>query len=95
MAATTTSSEEEEKKKKTRKQPSKVQKKGPKRCLSYLSRGKTLRILPGHAGILTEPALNGGFLCKDLAETYKHCVDVGFENIPGDAGFHASCYTFH
>ena len=27
-----------------------------------------------------------------LAETYKHCVDVDFDNIPEDAGFHASCY---
>lgn len=29
---------------------------------------------------------------KDLAETYKHCVDMDFENIPGDAGFHATRY---
>ncbi|XP_076144371.1 uncharacterized protein LOC143126355 isoform X3 [Alosa pseudoharengus] len=29
---------------------------------------------------------------RDVAETYKHCLDVDFENIPEDAGFHHTCY---
>src|SRR4029434_6482053 len=28
----------------------------------------------------------------DVAENFKHCVDVEFENIPEDAGFHHTCY---
>ena len=27
-----------------------------------------------------------------LAETYKHCVDLDFNHVPEDAGFHATCY---
>ncbi|KAJ8411952.1 hypothetical protein AAFF_G00142190 [Aldrovandia affinis] len=29
---------------------------------------------------------------KEIAETFKHCVDINFDNIPEDAGFHATCY---
>ena len=29
---------------------------------------------------------------RDLAENFKHCVDVEFDNIPEEAGFHHSCY---
>ena len=29
---------------------------------------------------------------RDMAENFKHCVDVEFENIPEDAGFHHTCY---
>ena len=29
---------------------------------------------------------------KDLAETYKHCVDMDFDNRTEDARFHATCY---
>ena len=27
-----------------------------------------------------------------IAETYKHCVEVEFDNVPKDAGFHSTCY---
>lgn len=27
-----------------------------------------------------------------IAETYKHCVEIDFENVPEDAGFHSTCY---
>ena len=30
--------------------------------------------------------------CRDVAENFKHCVDVEFYNIPEDAGFHLTCY---
>ncbi|XP_056264013.1 uncharacterized protein LOC130189261 isoform X3 [Pseudoliparis swirei] len=29
---------------------------------------------------------------RDVAENFKHCVDVEFDNIPEDAGFHHTCY---
>ncbi|CAL8344950.1 unnamed protein product [Arctogadus glacialis] len=29
---------------------------------------------------------------RDLAENFKHCVDVEFDNIPEEAGFHHTCY---
>ena len=29
---------------------------------------------------------------KDVAETYKHCVDIDFDNVPEDAGFHITCF---
>ncbi|KAL1268455.1 hypothetical protein QQF64_033818 [Cirrhinus molitorella] len=27
-----------------------------------------------------------------IAETYKHCVEIEFDNVPEDAGFHSTCY---
>lgn len=27
-----------------------------------------------------------------IAETYKHCLEIEFENVPEDAGFHSTCY---
>lgn len=27
-----------------------------------------------------------------IAETYKHCLEIEFDNIPEDAGFHSTCY---
>ncbi|KAJ8391118.1 hypothetical protein AAFF_G00097390 [Aldrovandia affinis] len=29
---------------------------------------------------------------QSMAETYKHCIDIEFENVPEDAGFHPTCY---
>ena len=33
-----------------------------------------------------------GLESRDMAENFKHCVDVEFENILEDAGFHHTCY---
>ena len=30
--------------------------------------------------------------CRDVAETYQHCLDLDFQSIPQDAAFHATCY---
>ncbi|KAL2095589.1 hypothetical protein ACEWY4_007737 [Coilia grayii] len=30
--------------------------------------------------------------CRDVAENYKHCVDLEFESIPEDAAFHPTSY---
>ena len=27
-----------------------------------------------------------------IAETYKHCLEVEFDNVPKEAGFHLTCY---
>ncbi|XP_042593641.1 uncharacterized protein LOC122139558 [Cyprinus carpio] len=27
-----------------------------------------------------------------IAETYKYCLEIEFENVPEDAGFHSTCY---
>ena len=30
---------------------------------------------------------------RELADMYRHCVDVEFDHAPQDAGFHPACYT--
>ena len=30
--------------------------------------------------------------CSCVAKTYKHCLDIEFEAIPENAGFHHICY---
>ena len=27
-----------------------------------------------------------------IAQSYEHCIEMDFENVPQDAGFHATCY---
>lgn len=29
---------------------------------------------------------------RRIAETYKHCLEIEFDNVPEDAGFHSTCY---
>lgn len=29
---------------------------------------------------------------QKIAETYKHCLEIEFDRVPKDAGFHSTCY---
>lgn len=29
---------------------------------------------------------------QKIAETYKHCLEIEFDRVPEDAGFHSTCY---
>ncbi|KAI2644853.1 Protein Son [Labeo rohita] len=29
---------------------------------------------------------------QKIAETYKHCLEIAFDRVPEDAGFHSTCY---
>lgn len=103
MAATTSSSEvseeEVEKQRKKRKQPPKVNKKGTKLCYMHLSsvqggedvRDFTRTRWETYKTCVTQwLSLQGEN--KHIAETYKHCVDIDFDNVPEDAGFHITCF---
>ena len=92
---TTGRAKEERKKSKVRK---KVRKGENKKCYMHLLSVKNEDVLDfTRARWDTYRNCMKQWLChpganKDLAEIYKHCLDIEFETIPDDAGFHTTCY---
>ena len=89
LATTSATSEEEEKKRKQRK---KVPKSGSKRCYMHFVSVKNEGV-EDFTQTRWDTYRNAvkQWLCLDVAETFKHCVDLDFAHVPEDAGFHATC----
>lgn len=95
MVVSTTSSNDEEN---ALKHLKKVRKKNHKICYMHLTAVRNEEV-----NDFTLPRWNTyrncvqRWLCchgegQKVAETFKHCIDVGYENVPEDAGFHLTCY---
>ena len=99
MEETTTSSSEEEKRRpKQRKKVNKSGSSGTKQCYMHQTSVQKENIQDfTKTRWETYRSCVTRWLCLDgenqaLAQTYKHCIDLDFDHVPEDAGFHATCY---